>query len=733
MNTKRIALVLITLVILIGPFLTLEETNTTAMSSAGPIAQFQTSDDYNISGYIDFSDAALNVMLDKLVVQDNGSLYHSGDYKYEMIDYSMSLTDFYWTITSMAKMYWVSVEEGSPNKTLSVLISRVANKMVEIFLDPDYPGFGINTFSDLMARTSKRAGIQAYAYEALRAAEAVNSSLDFTAAKQSAISCLVNMLYDNETGGFYFFTLQNGSLDVPSYFDEVYPNDGKRLDHLALGAIALYDASVETSNATLRTMADRSMSFMMKYMKRTFQTTFYGLKLAVNANGSDVSVGQDEPPATLVVTDVNAIALRACLKAYNVTGNATYLTFAEDTFNALLQHNWDTANGGWYEETLDGVPYAPVPYNTEDEMYYKYSEIQFQMALTMEQLYEITHDTFYIRLTIDTLDLVLSNLWDPTYGGFYQNGNQQWLAIGQEWHIHLLGVQGLGILALQKIWSFGLPIISYVSVNPSNPRPQDPVSVSALVSDPDGVDCVYINYTMTLGTNITTGVMYLEPTPSAGGLYNNTFGPLNDTTQVNFFVYANDTTGMAFVAGSYFFVVRHDIWPPAINLRGIYPTNATAGQDITLRFGTYEFPLNSITECCTLFWAVNGGAFHSVNMTLIGYDANYLVWETDIGSFNAGDVITYYCMSCDEAGLWGASPYYKLTIPGPVVNLSPFGWWQLVAIFGAVAAPGFGAAYVYSRKKHSGEKQRTLKKEAKKRGQRARGKGRSRSRSRGGN
>jgi hypothetical protein len=728
MNTKGIMLALIVLLVLIGPFLTVEESNTKAMTTARPMTQFQTSDDYNISSYIDFSEAALNVLLEKMVIQENGSLYHSGDYKYEMIDYSSSLTDFYWTITSLAKMYWVSVEEGSANTTLSILMSRAANRMVAIYLDPDYPGFGINTFSDYMARTSKRAGIQAYAYEALSAAEAVNSSLDFSGAKASAISCLVNMLFDNETGGFYFFTLQNGSLAVPSYFDEVYPNDAKRLDHLALGAIALYDASVATSNATLRNMADRSMSFMMKYMKRTFQTTFYGLKLAVNANGSDIAVGQDEPPATLVVTDINAIALRALLKAYNVTGNATYLTFAEDTFQALLHHNWDAANGGWYEETLDGEPYAPVPYNDEDEMYYKYSEIQFQMVLTMEQLYQVTGDTFYIRTAIDTLDLVLSNLWDPTYGGFYQNGNQQWIPLGQEWQIHLTGIQGLGILALQKIWSFGLPIISYVSVNPSNPRPYDPISVSALVSDPDGVDCVYINYTMTLGTKVTEGVMYLEPNPSASGLYNNTFGTLNDTTQVNFYVYANDTTGMAFVAGSYYFVVRHDIWPPVITLRGIYPTNATAGQNITLRFGTYEFPLHSITECCTLFWAVNGGRFHTVNMTLIGYDADYLLWESDIGAFKAGDVITYYCMSVDEAGNWGASPYYKLTIPGPVINLSPFAAWQLVAIFGAVAAPGFGAAYVYSRKKYASQKQRTLKKEAKKRGQRARGKGRSRSR-----
>ncbi len=733
MKTKRIMLVLIALAIIIGPFATVEQNGAAEMNLTYPVSQFQTSENYNISSYIDFANAALDTMINHLLVIENGTVYHYGDYKYEMINYAPSLADFYWTISALARMYWASVEEGSANTTLSVILSRTAMKMAAVFWDQSYPGFGINTYSDVMARTSKRAGIQAYAYEALRMAEAVNSSLDFSAPEQSALTCLTDMLYDYTNGGFYFFTLRNGSLDVPSYFDEIYPNTGKRLDHLALGAMALYDASIATSNATLKDMADRSMSFMMKYMKQTLQTTYYGLKLAVNANGSAVTVASGDPPATLVVTDVNAMAIRALLKAYNVTGNSTYLTFAEGVFQALLQHNWDRVNGGWYEETLNGEPYAPAPYNDEDEKYYKYAEIQFQMGLTMEELYRTTRDTFYVRTAIDILDLILGNLWDQTYGGFYQNGNQQWAVVGEDWQIHLTAVQGLGILALQEIWSYGLPIISYVRVNPANPRPDDSIYVSALVTDPDGISCVYLNYTITFGGNTTEGIMDLEPNPTTIGVYNNTFGFLNDSSQVNFYVYANDTTGMAFVAGSYYFAVRHDIWPPVINLRGIYPTNATAGQDITLRFGTYEFPLQSITECCTLFWSVNGGAFHSVNMTLIGYDTDYLLWESDIGSFNAADVITYYCMSCDEAGLWGASPYYKLTIPGPVVNLSPFGWWQLAAIFGAVAAPGFGAAYVYSRKRHSGDKQRTLKKEAKKRGQRARGKGRSRSRNRGGN
>ncbi|MFW9909417.1 MAG: hypothetical protein ACFFEF_12655 [Candidatus Thorarchaeota archaeon] len=690
---------------------------------------FQIAQEYNISTYLQYSDAALIMMLENLYNSSDGSLWRSADYRWEIIDLLPSLADYYWAISSLERMYEVSVVEGAPNATISVILSRLANKMVEYFKDDAYLGYIVNLFSHPVVQTTKRPGVQAYAYQALKIAESVNSSLDFTEAKQSAIDCLVEMLYDSQFGGFHFFTMRNGSLSVPGNIFEVYPNDGKRLDHLALGAMALYEAGVEQNNATLIAMANSSMSFLTRHMKESLQGNYFGLKLAVNRTGHDLAVIAGTRPGNTVVSDVNAIAIRALLRAYNVTGNSTYLALAETTIDALMNYSWDDEKGGFFAETLYGEPFDPL--DDEDVKLYKYSEIQFQLVITMEELYELTSNLFFIRISIDVLDLVLSRLWDVEYGGFIQNANGDWESFTDDWKWHHTSNQALSVLALQRMWRYGLPIISSVRINPVSPRPTDDVWVSATALDNDGIDMVYVNYTCEIGEASSEGSLQLAPNPEIGGLYNSTFGTFNDTARVNFYVIANDTLGNAYVAGVYYFIVRADNFEPLIELRRIYPDVVHGGDIVRLEFGTYEFPIHSATLCCTLYWKLGAAAYAPINTTLVGVDENNLVWQIDLGPFQAGDVISYYCMAVDETGNWGVSPFYRLTITD-VTYISPLAAWQIVATIGLVSAPGAGVAYVWSKKRFAREQQRTLKKEARKRGRRSRGKGGSRSRSRSG-
>lgn len=390
-----------------------------------------------------------------------------------------------------------------------------------------------------------------------------------------------------------------------------------------------------------------------------------------------------------------------------------------------MKHNWDDEYGGWYEETLNGAPFDPL--DDEDVKFYKYSEIQFQVIRTIVDLYEITDDLFYIRIMGDVLDLVLNNLWDIQYGGFYQNGNQEWECFSEEWQWHHMAIQGQSILALEKIWSYGLPIIGDTRINPVSPRPEDDVLVSTTAIDNDGIDTVYVNYTSDLDGVLTTGIIVLSPHPEIGGVYNSTFGFLNDSTRVNFYVIANDTLGHDFVAGSFYFIVRADIYAPVVELRRIYPSEIRAGDLVRLEFGTYEFPLHSETECCTLHWKLNDAEYTEVNMTWVDVDGDYKVWQIDLGRFQGGDVVSYYSMAVDETGNWGISGYYRLTILNPIDFITPLAAWQILATIGLISAPGAGFAYVWSRKRYAREEQRTLKKAARKRGRRARGRGRSRS------
>jgi hypothetical protein len=358
---------------------------------------------------------------------------------------------------------------------------------------------------------------------------------------------------------------------------------------------------------------------------------------------------------------------------------------------------------------LDGSPYDPL--NDEDVKYYKYSEIQFHMVLAQEALYEVLDDNMYVRLSTDVLDIVLSKLWDESDGGFVRNGNQDGEVLAAEWGVHYTVVQGQAVVALERLWGYGLPVISFVRVSPTNPRPQDEISVAAVVLDNDGIDRVIVNMTIEGPAETSIRNVELGANPSLRGLYNNTIGMLANGTRVNFFVFANDTTGRAFIEGSFYFIVREDVFSPVVWLSRVYPlTGPRVGDDVVIEIETYEFPIHSHLVSCQLFWKAGAGSYKPVNMTAVGTDSDYVVWQTNLGQFQGGDVVSYYCLAVDETGNMGESPFYRLTILGPLIYVTPMVTWQVLAAIGLVAAPGIGYAYSYTRKRRVMKVQRERKK-----------------------
>ncbi|MFW9870824.1 MAG: hypothetical protein ACFFEL_14440, partial [Candidatus Thorarchaeota archaeon] len=659
--------------------------------------------------YIDYVEATADLLIAKHMNLASGEVFHSVTHDLSAYIATTALSSYYWAISALSTAYSIS-----NNETFKIAMSRAATEMVNSLMDPVYPGFYVNYFSGVEIRETKRPGVQAYAYWALEIAESTNTSLDFTTEKESALRCLTDMLYDPIYGGFHFYTMRNGSLNVPTYFDEIYPNDGKRLDHLVLGANVLYDAGLSTGNTTLLSIADSAISFMLSHMKYYYDMEFRGLKLAVTRSGSTVSVPQGDRVAHSVVTDLNAMAIRALVKGYVATGNTTYLAVANEVFETLFSNNWDEDFGGWYAEVVDGQPYDPL--DDEDVKFYKYSEIQMQMTLALEDLYDITDSIYPIRMVIDTFELILGKLWDFTSEGFVSNGNQEWVVLSDEWRMHYTTVQGLAIISLERAWAYGLPIVTQVRISPTDPRPQDIIYFAATVLDDDGVDYVYVNYTASLEDNDTLGILPLMPNPQVGGRFNNSLSYFEDGTQVNFDVVANDTTGRTFVAGSYYFIVRTDIFPPTAELHAIYPAGPIRiGDEIIIDMETFEFPIHSHTNSCELWWRLNAGVYTAVNMTPIGVENDRIIWRYVLGQFNEGDQISFFSLVMDESGNVGESRYYSLTILGPEFNITPFTVFQVVATVGLVAAPGVGYAYARMRRRDRGETQRAGKKAARKR------------------
>ncbi|MHA1135812.1 MAG: hypothetical protein ACTSSE_04930 [Candidatus Thorarchaeota archaeon] len=723
MKLQTVSIAIATLVMLsalmFGASITNDLEYTLDESRLNIIPSLSQDEEYNVSSYHDFALASMDIIISRLMNFSTGNVFHAGDASWEIYQLQTSLSTYHWTIAALARAY-----ESTSNITFSIAMSRAAVKMVDYFYDPVYPGFYVNNYATPETATTKRAGVQAYAYWALDIAESVNASLDFTVEKQSAITCLTDVLYDDVYGGFFFFTMRDGSLAVPEHIFEVYPNDGKRLDHVSLGAAALFDAGAASGNSTLIQIAEHATNFIIRYMKHDYAMELAGLRLAVHRNGTTIILDPGYRSGNSVVTDLNAIAMRSLMTGYQTTGNATYLSLVEDVFDALIANNWDTQYGAWFAEVLDGLPYDPL--DDEDVKFYKYSEIQFQIVLALEQLYEVTSDLFPVRMVIDTLELVLTELWEPLDEGFVANSNQEWEVLNDEWEIHYTAVQSLGVLTLERIWNYGLPYISNVRVQPSNPRPHDLINFIATAHDSDGIDMVYVNYTLNNDGIMTTGILELIENPSVGSVYNSSMEDLADQTSCSFLVVANDTTGKVFIAGMYNFMVRADTFPPVVSLSAIRPTDEVSiGDNVIIDMDVYEFPLQSFVYDCELWWRVNSGPFNIVNMTFIGINGQHLIYRYNIGQFQAGDEIEFHGQIIDEAGNLGVSSRYVLTVVGPQIYVSPLAAWQIAAAVGLIAAPGVGYVYAQKKKGKYRQAQRDGKKDAKRR---ARRRGGSRSR-----
>ena len=101
-------------------------------------------------------------------------------------------------------------------------------------------------------------------------------------------------------------------------------------------------------------------------------------------------------------------------------------------------------------------------------------------------------------------------------------------------------------------------------------------------------------------------------------------------------------------------------------------------------------------------------------MTWYDVDGEYMLWLVDLGYFDAGDVISFYCLAVDESNNVGESAFYRLTIIA-AEPITPGAAWQTFAAVGLVIAPGVGYGFTRLRKERAMSVQRTLKKEARKR------------------
>ena len=106
------------------------------------------------------------------------------------------------------------------------------------------------------------------------------------------------------------------------------------------------------------------------------------------------------------------------VRAYMLTGNATYLAMARKGLNFLYEHGWDGSNGGWFRELdINGDPIGP-----------------YADKSAFDQLYALLGISAYCEATADAGDWQWlmkgyahyeDHYWDnrPSYSGYYDTAD----------------------------------------------------------------------------------------------------------------------------------------------------------------------------------------------------------------------------------------------------------------------------------------------------------------------
>jgi len=116
-------------------------------------------------------------------------------------------------------------------------------------------------------------------------------------------------------------------------------------------------------------------------------------------------------------------------RAFMLTGDEKYLTYAKSALDFLIAHGWDTTNDGWYcfankDGSLDhGQWWDP---NTG-----KWGFQQQYALVGIVANYEATHDATIKSWMDKGINSIYTHLWDvrPGYEGYYEQANLDWTGL----------------------------------------------------------------------------------------------------------------------------------------------------------------------------------------------------------------------------------------------------------------------------------------------------------------
>lgn len=594
--------------------------------------------------FLFYSVEIANALVDYLYDNDSGGFFISTDEHWQnsSINYDKRTYDNAQAILALLKLSNAVINQTERAFALDIA-DKTGNCLLTELYDKEFRGFFISKTNRM-----KKPGIQAKAIQALLSLYEVTGNLTYRNIAIETFNFLDEFAWDDKNGNYIYLLTHTGGIPTsnPSVADP-YDPQSKRVDHNVLMGDALLTLYRVESEEKYLTKARRIYDFFNTTCRNTSTGLFY-----TGLNGNNELVENESADIF-----INSLVLEFLAHLYNATEDPKYY----DDFFALLKtilfEFWDDRYGGFF---------ATYSYNEQNERdTKKYTERLFYAVRALDEAYKLTNENLYYNLIFDIVEFLNNKLYDQAHAGYYQLINNDGSPGDPSWNDKYTVTQSLSIFALANLWLYSKPGVLNALWFPSNPRPQDSVTVLIAAFDADGISDVLFNYSINDGPNLPP--VEMVPHSLLGNMFNTTLNPQRAGTKVRFDIIVNDTLGNQVVRSFYEILWLVDEWGPHVEVIGIDPgISIPVHTRTSIIASAHDIPNQGKVTHVRIYYQAEGKSQKSQKLDQI--DEN--LWEVVfLDGFEVPGGYNYYFEALDDRFNIGHSDVYYIVVQGSLETL----------------------------------------------------------------
>ncbi|MFW9780282.1 MAG: AGE family epimerase/isomerase [Candidatus Heimdallarchaeota archaeon] len=645
--------------------------------------------------FLYYSVEIANALIDYLYDNTSGGFYVSTGVNWDpsSVNRLKRTYDNAQAILALLKLSDAVINEAERNFAIEIAI-KTGNCLIRDLYDNNVGGFYIASNNQY-----KKPGVNAKAIQALLALYETTGNQSYHEIALSAQEFLDSHAWKSSNGYYVYLLAHYGATasENPNPSDPFDPGS-IRVDHNALmGDVLLNLYKVENDEKYLN-KAIQIFDFLNETCRDPKTGLFY--------DGLDSENNVVSPSSADIFT--NTLVLGFLANLYNSTDDIRYYYDFMYLINIVMLDFWDSRYGGFY------ATYSSDESVKRDEK--KYTERLFYGISALDKAYKLTDKDIFYNIILDVVEFLNNKLYDQNHLGYYQITNADGSIGSDYWNNKFSVTQALSIYELSNLWMYSKPGVLNAIWSPSNPRPQESVTVTVAASDSDGIADVLFNYTV---DEAPYELISMDPSAKVGDLYNVELPPHTEGTKIRFFIIVNDTFGNQVVRGFYEILWRHDVWAPHIAQVGFDPSvDIIPDTEFSIVVTAIDVPVQGEVRSVRMYYHLSGEPEESVSLNKIGPH----LWKVSFPTgLHLAGTYAYYFEAIDDRGNYGygQSGAFQVLAPLQPVSIS---FIVLLLTVVLVGVPGGLYGYVELKKKSARKTLKSMRAERyhQRRGSRAR-------------